>query len=218
MRRTSHREYPDLSGPPSQPKSFPSLWQEGQWETGRTLHWEEAVGLKGRLGANQCLLPSVCPPDVALSSALEATSSFGFLLFVLHLLNYPSFQGPHLFNAVITGGVGVLLSALYSANTHFPPSTGQWLWGDTSAPLLPFLGAEGGVGNQATLSPTGTSLSCPWYRTALSHSWIHPSRLNIPHQRCSHPRVHLESLDLRDPTALLTHEDKRLLFKAQAEM
>ena len=148
------------------------------------------MGLKGRLDANQCLFPSVCLPDLALSSALEATSSFGFLLFILHLLNYSRFQGPHLFNAVITGGVGVLLSALYSGNTHFPHSTGHWLWEDRSAPPLPFLGANG-VGSQATLSPTGTSLSSSCSRTALSHSWIHPSKPNILNQRCSHLRLHL---------------------------
>jgi len=88
----------------------------------RSLCREDAVGLKGRLDANQCLIPA-CPPGAALSSALEATSSFGFLLFILHLLNDSSFQGHHLLNAVITGGVEGLLPALYSANIHFPHST-----------------------------------------------------------------------------------------------
>lgn len=137
---------------------------------------------------------------------------------ILHLLNYSSFQGPHLFNAVITGGVGVLLSALYSANTHFPHSTGQWLCGDRSASLFPFLGAEGSKGSQATLSPTGKFLSSPCSSIALSHSWIHPSKPNILNQQCSHLRFHLKSLDLHDPTALLTCGDNPLLFKAQAEM
>lgn len=34
-------------------------------------------------------------------------------------------------------------------------------------------------------------------------------------QYCCHLRLHLEPLDLHDPTALLTHRDNRLLYKAR---
>lgn len=92
-RRTSHGN--NQISPSLQ--NIPKLRQEGLWEMWRNPCWGDAEGLKRRLDANHCLSPSIHPPNLALSSALQVTTSFGFLSFILQFLNNSRFQGPHLF-------------------------------------------------------------------------------------------------------------------------
>lgn len=97
---------------------------------GRTVGSRESSVLGRCSGAEGEAGRKSVPPPMGLpsrSDPLLCPGGYKLLLFILHLLHYSTFQGPPLFKAVIAGGVGVLLSPPYSANTPFPHSTGQWL-------------------------------------------------------------------------------------------